>query len=617
MTERVSSLKTPRSIAWLALSLGLACQACSPPPSQSAKSANPQTGSPAIATPKTSIKLDLRDPLASSAHNPAPDGLRFREATDSTGISFVQMSGDDENKYFPTANGSGVAMFDFDLDGRKDLYFATTRNLPLDAPTKSGGNRLYRSLGNGKFEDVTELAGVGYNGFTHGVSTGDVNGDGFTDLFITNLGPNVLYINNGDGTFRDGTAGLPSEHPPWSSGSAFFDFDNDGDLDLYVSCYGVWSIETNERCGDLTKGVRTYCTPLRITPAVDYLYRNEGDGTFQEVTSAAGIVRDDGRGMGVLAMDFNLDGLIDIFVANDLSPNYLFLNKGDGTFDDISEISGASASESGANQAGMGVDADDLDGDGLPEIFVTHFQNDYDTLYKNLDGQNFQDVTSASGTSKFRDDVGWACSLADFDLDSKPDMMVFNGHVDNNLDQLGTPDPQAEVAHLWKGMGGVKFALASSPGPYFSEPHVCRGASFGDLNDDGGIDVVTNRMDSRPAVLINESERGAWVGFDLIGRESNRDAIGAVLVVHSGDKILHRQVKGGGSYHSANDRRVVVGLGDAKSVDRVEIRWPKGAKTELNGPALGRYHTIVETANEQPSQASSSASSSAEHRNGE
>jgi enediyne biosynthesis protein E4 len=526
----------------------------------------------------------------------SPAAIRFRDVTDASGIDFIHVSGNSPEKYFPTSNGSGVAMIDYDGDGRLDLYFATTRELPLDGPTRSKGNRLYRNLGGGKFEDVTDAAGVGYKGFTHGLAVGDVDNDGHPDLFLANLGPNVLYLNNGDGTFRDATAGSGLAGPPWSLAAAFFDYDGDGLLDLYVSCYGRWTLEEEHRyCGSPEKKVRTFCSPLEMPPTRHYLYRNLGGGRFEETTAKAGVLRHDGRGMGVLAVDVNGDGKLDLYVANDLCPKFLFLNRGDGTFEDISESSGAAVTEAGANQAGMGLDAEDVDGDGLFDLFATHFRADYNTLYRNLDGRHFQDVSAGAGiVADSKQGVNWGCALADFDLDGRPDMLVVSGHVDDNLPQLGQDVPYAEYSKVWRNEGGGKYRLVRDPGPFFAVPHVARGAAFGDLDDDGDTDVVVSLMDARPAVLLNESDRGHWVRLELVGTHSNRSAIGAAVAVYAGGRVLHRQVKGGGSYCSANDTRLSIGLGAATRVERVEIRWPRGARTVLKDVPIDRAHRVEE-----------------------
>ena len=525
-----------------------------------------------------------------------PSKIRFREVGDSAGITFTHVSGNSPEKYYPTANGSGVAMLDYDGDGRLDLYFATTRNFPLDAPTTSQGNKLYRGRGDGTFEDVTERAGVGFRGFCHGVTVGDVDNNGFPDIYLTNYGPNVLYLNNGDGTFRT-PRDFGAECRSWSTAAAFLDYDGDGWLDLYVSCYGRWSFDEKQPfCGDEARGVRMYCPPSMIKPAPHFLFRNRGDGTFEDVTKRAGVLRRDGRGLGVVAADVNRDGRIDIYVANDMCPHFLFLNRGDGTFEDVTESSGAAVTESGHFQGGMGVDVEDLDEDGYPELFVTNFDGEYNTIHRTTDGRNFDDVSASAGIVRdSMPDVGWGCALADFDNDGWPDMMTVNGHVDDNLALIGREGDYAQRPKIWRNGGRCRFVLVPDPGPFFHVGHAGRGAAFGDLDNDGDIDIVINRMNGRPVVLLNESQPARWIRLELVGTRSNRSAIGTAVEVHAGGRVLHRQVKGGGgSYASANDPRLLIGVGTADRVDRVEIRWPSGRKTVLNNPALGCSHRVVE-----------------------
>jgi hypothetical protein len=540
--------------------------------------------------PTTTIARPARRELAE------PSTLRFREVSGPAGVDFLHCSGKTPAREFPTANGSGVALLDFDGDGRLDLYFASTRELPLDAPTKARGNRLFKNRGDGTFADVTDRAGVGFRGFNHGVTVGDFDNNGFPDLYLANLGGNVLYLNRGDGTFRDASRGSGAECGLWCSGAAPLDYDRDGDLDLYVTCYGQYHPGGGSDCGDPSKGIRTYCSPKSITPERHFLLRNRGDATFEDVTKAAGILRKDGRGLGVVAADVNRDGLIDLYVANDISPHFLFLNKGDGSFEDISESSGASASGRGQYQAGMGVDAEDVDGDGLPELFVTHFREDYNTLYKNIDGRLFQDVSSWAGIIKDSSpNVGWGCALADLDNDGWPDMLVVNGHVDDNLDLLGLNVPQAEPTVLWRNRGNGKFRRVVDAGPYFGSTHVARGAAFGDLDDDGDLDVVVSQMDDHPAILMNESAPASWIRLELLTGRPGRPAIGAMVEVRAeGGRTIHRQLKGGGSYLSSNDPRLLVGLGKAERVERVDIRWPNGERSSLDGPATRQTHRVQE-----------------------
>lgn len=586
----------PRSLrlAFLALApcSGISCRDDpNPAQLQLAAGANSPSTAPTVARPAIEASPSRREATE-------PTTLRFREVSRTAGVDFLHCSGKTPAREFPTANGSGVAMLDFDGDGHLDLYFASTRELPLDAPTKSRGNRLFRNRGDGTFRDVTEGARVGFKGFNHGVAVGDFDNNGHPDLYLTNLGGNVLYLNNGDGTFRDASRNSGAECGLWCSGAATLDYDRDGDLDLYVTCYGQYHPGQSSDCGDPSKGIRTYCSPRSIVPERHFLLRNRGDATFEDVTEAAGILRKDGRGLGVVAADVNRDGIIDLYVANDLSPHFLFLNRGDGTFEDVSESSGASASGLGQYQAGMGVDAEDLDGDGLPELFASHFREDYNTLYKNIDGRLFQDISAWAGIVRdSAPNVGWGCGLADLDNDGWPDILVVNGHVDDNLALLGLDVPQAEPSVLWRNRGNGKFRRVDDAGPYFDSKHVARGAAFGDLDNDGDLDVVVSRMDGRPAILMNESAPASWIRLELLVGRPGRPAVGAAVEARvEGGRTIHRQLKGGGSYLSSNDPRLLIGLGKAERVERIDIRWPNGERSSMDGPAVRRTHRAHEPA---------------------
>lgn len=553
---------------------------------------------PIAAPPQAALRAAPEPPKKKPATAaPEPPSIRFRDATAASGLRFVARSGNSPEKHTPTINGSGVALLDYDRDGLIDVYMATTRDLPLDGPTSSKGNRLFRNLGGGRFADVTAAAGVGFHGFTHGLAAADLDNDGFTDLYLANLGPDALYWNNGDGTFRLAGAEANIADDLWSSAACPIDFDNDGLLDIYVSTYAKWAYDAPRLyCGDSKRKLRMYCSPKTMTPERHRLLRNRGDGSFEDVTESAGVLRTDGRGMGVLATDLDGDGRIDLFVANDSCPNFVFLNRGDGTFEDIGTVSGASATEAGFFQAGMGVDAEDVNGDGRPDILLTTYRGEYDTLYRNIDGRTFQDVSSSAGiTRDSLPDVGWGCALADLDNDGLPDILVANGHVDDNLIPLGLDDvEQPESTKVWRNTGNGRFRFVKDPGPFFQTEHVARGAGFGDLDGDGRTDVVISMQDEPATVLLNESAPRHWVGFDLIGRGSNKTSIGAAVTLTAGGKTYRRQVKGGGSYLSSNDPRLLFGLGDTERVDRVEVRWPSGAKLIATSPEPGRYHTLRE-----------------------
>jgi len=526
-----------------------------------------------------------------------PSPFRFAEVAKSSGIDFVHFSGMTKDKHFPTANGSGVAMFDYDGDGKLDLYFASATLLPLGTAQK-GPNRLYKNLGENKFADVTEASGLGYQGYCHGIVVGDVDNDGDADVFLCNYGSNVLYLNNGNGTFRDISKSAGVDRASWSSGGAFLDYDNDGDLDLYVANYGEWIYPKDDIfCGNREKNVRLYCAPRSIRTVKHFLYRNNGNLTFTEVSESAGVSRSDGHGFGVIAADLNSDGKIDLYVANDMNPNFLFLNKGDGTFEDATESSGAAYDEKGQAHSGMGADAEDLNGDGLPEIIVTNFANEYNTLYQNLGKGSFMDITPYFGlSSDTMPWVGWGAALADFDNDGWPDHFVSNGHVDDNRRELGQNVEYPEPALLFANSQGKRFRLATlQAGPYFDEKHVGRGAAFGDFDDDGDVDIVLNNKDEPAALLRNDTKNNNhWIRLNLQGTRSNRDAVGAQVEVVAGNLTLTRQRKGGCSMESSNDPRLLIGVGPAEEVSKLTIRWPSGAVTTKEHLKVGQAYHIIE-----------------------
>jgi hypothetical protein len=565
-----------------------------------------------------------------------PSPFRFAEISKEAGIDFVHFSGMTEEKYFPTANGSGLAIFDYDNDGLMDLYFATCTLLPLGTAEK-GPNRLYKNLGEGKFKDVTEAAGVGFKGFCHGFIVGDIDNDGDQDVFLCNYGPNVLYLNNGDGTFKDISKSAGIDRPNWSSGGAMLDYDNDGDLDIYVANYGRWVYpEDHHPVGDLEKKIYLYSSPRTIKTVKHLFYRNNGDNTFtdvydQVITVEKEVVtgqkevtddktgqkkkvdvvekkhvprpRDDGHGFGVVAADMNNDGLIDLYVANDMNPNFLFLNRGDGTFDDVSEASGAAYDINGMAQSGMGVDCEDVDGDGLPELYVTNFANEYDTLYMNFGKGVFYDNTAffglASDTMPF---VKWGTAFVDLDNDGWPDNFVTNGHVDDNRRKLNQPVDYEQIPLLFRNMEGKRFRLSTREvGPYFDSVHVGRGAAFGDLDNDGDIDIVVNEKDHRAAVLRNDTPtKNHWIRLVLQGTRSNRDAVGARVEIptgkttEKGEYTIVRQRKGGVSMECANDPRLLIGVGDLKELKKVTIRWPSGIVSKLENVKVDQDYKIVE-----------------------
>ena len=524
-----------------------------------------------------------------------PGPFRFAESGKESGIDFVQVSGMTTDRHFPTANGSGLAILDYDGDGLMDLYFATCNLLPL-APRPEASNRLYKNLGEGKFLDVTDASGVGFRGFCHGVIAADLDNDGDPDMLLCNYGANVLYLNNGDGTFRDASGESELDSTDWSSGGAALDFDNDGDLDLYVTNYGAWDIDnTGPPCyGDDKKTIRMYCSPRSIRTVRHILYKNDGlrDGVphFTDVTVEAGVSRDTagpgdqpdyGHGFGAVASDLDDDGKIDLYVANDQNPAFLFLNQGGGKFLDQSNQSGAAFDANGGTQSGMGLDAADVNGDGLPDLIRTNFKDETTSYYENQGHGAFLEQSSFVGLSApTLPWVKWGCGLRDFDNDGWPDVFITNGHVDDNNTLLGkTNEPYEQPPSLLRNLAGKRFVPSEAgAGPYFHAGHVGRGCAFGDLDNDGREDIVVNHKDAAPAVLLNRSETGNhWVRLVLRGTRTNRDAIGAKVQVTAGDLVIHRQRKGGGSMESTNDPRLLIGVGPATSIARIVVKWPSGA----------------------------------------
>lgn len=573
---------------WLGLFVSLAVAGCS------GDRATESLAKPASAPKPAANGSENTEP---ASRKPAP--IQFVDIAGKSGVVFRHVSGASEDKAVPPANGSGLAVFDYDGDGLMDLYFAQATFLPVD-PSAGNTGQLYRNLGQGRFENVTSGSGLDVRTyFTHAAIAGDIDNDGDPDLYLCNYGKNALYRNEGGGKFTDISAQSGADFDGWSSSAAFLDYDGDGLLDLYVSTYADWKYpEDNRFCGDLAKKVRLYCDPKELRPAADRLFRNLGGGKFEDASAKSGIDRPDGHGFGVITADFNDDGKIDIYVANDQDPNFLFMNRGDGTFEDVTAVAGAALDSRGHAQAGMGVDAEDLDGDGLPEIVVTNFSNEPNTLYRNLGQGLFMDVTSAWGlTAPTLPWVGWGTTLTDFDLDGWPDLFVANGHLDDNRHLLGIEFSQPEPPLSFRNRDGRRFDhLTSGVGPYFETKHIGRGVGWGDLDNDGDVDLVVSHKDGVPAILINESPREGrhFVRLKLTGTKSNRDAIGAKVEMKLGDRRIVRQVKGGCGLMSTHDNRLTIGTGMSATIDELTIRWPSGKVTTHKAVEADREHVIVE-----------------------
>jgi len=529
----------------------------------------------------------------------AVDGpIHFTRVT-GCGIDFVHRTGNSPDRPFPAANGSGIGALDYDLDGKYDLYFVTGRTFPLDQPDPNGkGNQLYRNRGGWKFQNVSDQTRVAHSGYGAGIAIGDFDGDGFPDLYVTCYGPNALYHNCGDGTFREVGEIAKVDDRRWGTSAAFLDYDGDGSLDLYVCNYAVWTPETNPYCGNRETQTRIFCNPNSVQADAHILFHNEGDGTFSDASHMAGIDSGRGRGQGVVAGDFNLDGRIDLFVGNDLQPNFLFKNIGGGQFQNVSEESGAAYDKMGVAHAGMGVDLADLNGDGLPDLFVTNFEQEYNTCYLNLGNETFQDVSEINGlAAASRPWVGWGTALVDLDSDGMKDVIVTNGHTDENMSEMGRDSQFHQPPLIWRNQG-KRFSLVEHAGDYFMGRYPGRGLCVVDLDNDNDPDVVVGHQDLAPALLQNDSRiepaaQKKSIVLRLVGRNCCRDAIGTLVRTEAAGKSTYDQVRGGGSYLSAHDQRVVVTT-ESSARATMTIRWPSGTESTMNELQQGSRLIVIE-----------------------
>ena len=539
-------------------------------------------------------------PLAQDA---APLGFAFTNIARQAGLDAVTVFGGQRvNRYLLETTGCGVALLDYDNDGRLDIFVVngtTLEGFPKDqAPT----SHLYRNKGDGTFEDVTAKAGVGLSGWGQGAIAADYDNDGDSDLFVTFYGQNRLLRNNGDGTFADVTApaGLVTEATRWGTGAAFLDYDRDGRLDLFVANYidlDLAKAPTPDSGLCRYKGVPVACGPPGLPGGKNALYRNKGDGTFEDVSERAGILKASGTyGLGVSTLDFDDDGWTDVYVANDSNPSALYRNNGDGTFTDIGIRAGCAYSQDGRPQAGMGVGLGDYDRNGTVDIVKTNFAGDTTTLYANI-GRGFcEDRTFASGLGVNTRWLGWGAGFVDFDNDGWLDIFLTNGHVYPEVDQLKSEAAYQQRKVVYRNLGTGRFVdVTERLGPPAATPAASRGAAFGDLDDDGDIDVVVNNVHAPPDVFRTESHNAnRWITLKLAGTTSNRSAIGARVRVVAGDLTLVDEVRGGGSYLSQNDLRVHFGLGSHAGAVRVEVRWPNGKDERFEGVATGRIVTLTE-----------------------
>ncbi|MGB7207800.1 MAG: CRTAC1 family protein [Pyrinomonadaceae bacterium] len=520
------------------------------------------------------------------------------------GLNFITIYGDEKkNRYLLETTGAGVGFIDYDNDGWQDLFFVNgTRLDALPKGVAPPTNRLFRNKGNGTFEDVTLKAGLTRINWGQSVSVGDYDNDGNDDLFITAFGKNALYKNIGNGTFTDVAekAGVANNQSRWGAGSSFLDYDKDGDLDLFAASYIDLDLKTAplpETGPCVYKGVMVACGPPGLKGGVNMLWQNNGNGTFTDVSEKSGIRKTDGTyGLGVAVADYDNDGFLDIYVANDSSPAILYRNNKNGTFTDIALEAGCAYSVDGKPQAGMGVSAGDYDRDGWFDIFKTNFAGDTSTLYRNAGKAVFDDITFAAGMGLNTRWLGWGTSFADFDNDGWLDVFLVNGHVYPEVEKLTTEAGYAQRKVLYQNLKNGKFADVSiQVGGAVMENSPARGAAFGDFDNDGDIDIVINNVNAAPELIRNDSKSGNnWLKIKLVGVKSNRAGIGARIKLTTGDGAQIEEVRSGSSYYSQNDMRVNFGVGKAAKIKSVEVRWPSGQIDTLNDLAANQIITLKE-----------------------
>ena len=523
---------------------------------------------------------------------PATAGsIRFTDVTTSARIGFVHQSGASPDKYMFETFGSGVAWLDFDNDGFPDLYFVN------GAP--GSVNALYRNNRDGTFTDVTASAGVAADGsraYKTGVAVGDFDGNGYLDLYVTAFGPNILYRNNGNGTFTDvtATAGVAGGSTDWSTSTGFLDFDRDGDLDLFVVNYLDFRMTDNPYCGLRKEGSRMYCNPTIFDGRADRLFRNNGDGTFADVSREAGIANPAGKGLGVAFCDVDRDGDTDIYVANDLVRNFLYRNNGNGTFTDIAYAAGVGFDSNGKPRAGMGVDCADVDGNGFPDIFVTNFSEELNALFMNRGDGTFDDRSSSGGLGSSYLALGFGMKFYDADNDGDLDIHVTNGHVIDNVALYRPAFSHAQKDLLYENVAGQFRDVSARAGAALEQTRVGRGLAVADFDNDGDVDVVITSVGQRPALLRNDSAPRNWIVLKAEGRKGNTSGLGATVRVQTAEGTQTREINNAASYQSSSDVRLHVGLGGAKTVQKIEITWPGGAKQVLRDVPANQVLVVKE-----------------------
>jgi hypothetical protein len=560
-------------------------------------------------TPQKEQRTGRSYETGNPAGKPPPPGpqaaspVTFTDITDQTSIAFKHAASPTTRKYLPETMGGGVALFDYDNDGRLDIFF--TNGAAIGDPMLAGAkpdksdprywNRLYHQKSDGTFQDVTERAGLKGVGYSFGVAAGDFDNDGFVDLYVTGYDGNKLYRNRGDGTFEDVTGKAGVGGSGWSTSAGWFDYDRDGRLDLFVLRYMDWDFERGDLyCGQ--PNIRAYCHPDNFKPVSSILFHQKSDGTFEDFSAQAKITVSPGKGLGVAFADFDGDGFTDIFVANDSVRQSLFRNNHDGTFEDIALLSGAGYDEGGKTFAGMGVDAADYDNDGWPDVFITTLSNETYPLYHNNGDLSFTYATQTSGVGQITQlNSGWGARFVDFDNDGLRDIFVAQGHVLDTIEKSTSYLTYKQLLLLMRNTGKGFVNVSASAGAPFNKPLAARGAAFGDIDNDGDEDIVVAQLNGPPIVLRNNGTQNHWLGLRLIGTKSNCQAFGARVTVtdSTGRKQLF-DLSSAGSYLSSNDSRILIGLGAATKIDKLEIRWPGSGLETVPVAGIDRYITLTE-----------------------
>ncbi|HYP52927.1 MAG TPA: CRTAC1 family protein, partial [Pyrinomonadaceae bacterium] len=511
-----------------------------------------------------------------------------------SGITWVHTNAHSPERWLPETLGAGCAFFDYDGDGWLDVYLVNSGPSDFYAPPAPLKNALYRNNRDGTFTDVTDKAGVAGGSFGMGAAAADYDGDGFQDLYVTNYGADILYRNNGNGTFTDVTRKAGLGVGGWSTCAVWFDYDGDGRLDLFVSSFVHFDRSQHRLCVDKTMTQNYYCIPRVFKPRPSYLFRNKGDGTFADVSRESGVAASPGKSFGAVATDVNNDGLLDLFVANDTMPNFLFVNQGKGKFEEAGLGAGVAYGEAGTPRSGMGVDAADFDGDGWQDLFVANIDQEFFSLYRNQKDLTFTDEPGeiAPSTQLLS---GWGLKFFDYDNDGDADLFLANGHPDDMVETKSARVKYKEPLLMFENTGRGYRNVSAQSGAIFSRAFPARGAAVGDYDNDGDLDVLVSNNGEAPLLLRNDGgNRRNWLGLQLVSTKSNPAAVGALITWQAGGTRRSRLKTSGGSFLASHDPREILGLGPATKLEAVEIRWPSGVVDKLSNLPVNAYVKVVE-----------------------